>query len=299
MRYYPNHICIETVAGICSSRCIMCTIDEYPLKGIMDNRKYGTILDKFIPYKEKIQFISLVGMGEPLIDKDLVAKVKMTMEKGFVNIGFPTNGMALTERLSLDLINNGLSTIIFSIDGVNKETHEAIRRGTNFDKIMANVLRFIELRNQYSNTKIIVRIIRQSLNESQIEEFESYWKQRLETRFDDQVAIYDVYNRARNKIDVGLRKKIYELSKKTKIICTDLLERFVVQLNGNVLLCCGGMDTGLNLGNIYHDDPIDIYNNEIFTFYRDKMRQGKLTDLDPCKNCEIYISKANSIYKDV
>ena len=299
MTYYPNHICIETVAGICSSRCIMCTIDEYPLKGIMGSQEYGAILDKFIPYKKKIKFISLVGMGEPLADKNLVAKVKMTMDKGFVNIGFPTNVMALTEDLSLDLINNGLSTIIFSIDGVTKKTHEAIRKGTDFDTIMTNALRFIELRNQYGKTKIIVRMIRQILNESQVEAFKNYWKQQLDSKFGDQIAIYDAYSHAGNNNDVELGKKIDELSKKTKIICADLLERFIIQLNGNVLLCCGGMDTALNLGNVYHDDPIDIYNNKIFTYYRNMMGQGKLMNLDPCKNCEIYLSKANSVYQDV
>jgi radical SAM protein with 4Fe4S-binding SPASM domain len=277
----------------------MCSIDTYPLKGIMDNRGFEAILDKFVPCRKKIKFISLVGIGEPLADKDLVAKVKMTMDKGFANIGFPTNAMALTEGLSLELIHSGLSTIIFSIDGITKEIHEAIRKGTNFDVIMANVLRFIELRNQYGKTKVIVRIIRQNLNESQIEAFENFWKQQLETGFGDQVAVYDVYDHVNGKDNVGFKKKIDELSEKKKIICADLLERFVIQLNGNVLLCCGGMDATLNLGNIYRDDPIEIYNNEIFTFYRNMMDRGKLANLEPCKHCEIYLSKANSFYQNV
>ena len=42
----PLHIQIETVLGMCTSRCIMCTIKHSKRKEIMDNKRLTKILKK-------------------------------------------------------------------------------------------------------------------------------------------------------------------------------------------------------------------------------------------------------------
>ena len=43
-----------------------------------------------------------------------------------------------------------IDTIIVSIDGIKAETHEKIRKGLKYEKVLTNVLNFIRLRNEFS-----------------------------------------------------------------------------------------------------------------------------------------------------
>ena len=78
----PSHIQIETVAGYCTVRCIMCPIENSLRKEIMSNDLFERIIQKLLPIKNNIKLFSIVGIGEPLIDK----------EKGIEKIVFDRSG---------------------------------------------------------------------------------------------------------------------------------------------------------------------------------------------------------------
>ncbi len=59
----------------------------------------------------------------------------------------------------------GLDSIILSIDSLKKDVFEAIRLRLNFEEVMENALRFIELRDRINpKTQIRVRMVRQDSN---------------------------------------------------------------------------------------------------------------------------------------
>ncbi|MCW7755339.1 radical SAM protein, partial [Desulfobotulus sp. H1] len=177
----PEHLQIEIVAGICSADCIMCTIKDTPRKGILSINDYASILKKFEPYTDKLQYLTLHGMGEPLLDKTLPAKIALAKKKGFKGIGFATNATHLTRDKTEALLDCGLNTIIFSLDGITKKTHENIRRGVDYDDIMEKILYFIKRRNQQNalDTKIIVRMIRQESNQHECDDYRTFWNGHL------------------------------------------------------------------------------------------------------------------------
>jgi len=61
------------------------------------------ILDKFLKYKNRIEYLTLHGLGEPLLDKGLTEKVKIAKDMGFRGTGFATNCTHLAEDMSLKL----------------------------------------------------------------------------------------------------------------------------------------------------------------------------------------------------
>lgn len=83
------------------------------------------------------------------------------------------------------------------------------------------------------------------------------------------------------------------------MICSDLLERMWIFIDGNVGLCCGDEKGVFNLGNIFEEDPVGIYNGPIFSEYRNLMSQGNLTDIEYCKNCQIILSRMEKQYLDL
>ena len=290
----PKHIQIETINGVCTSHCIMCTRQSWTRKpNVMNNDTYRRILEKFKPYREHIQYLTLHFCGEPLLDKGLAEKVKIAKEMGFKGTGFATNCTELDKHKSSELIDAGLDTIILSIDGIKKHTHEAIRVGTNFEKIVSNVKNFIKIRNESGKTRVMIRFIRQEINKQEWPLFFDYWSKELNKDFGDEVVKFDVHNWG-DKLD-DYQSEDLNRSLGARIdnyICQDVFERMIIYSNGDVALCCADDNGFFKLGNVIDSDPIRIYNNEIFTHYREKMRGGGILELEHCKTCTIPRSRA-------
>jgi molybdenum cofactor biosynthesis enzyme MoaA len=285
MMLIPKHLQIETVNGYCTARCIMCTIDQWTRKPeIMDNSTFTTILEKFKPYRQSIRYLTLQLCGEPLLDKHLAAKIKIAKEMNFKGTGFATNCTELNETASENLIAAGLDTLICSIDGIQKATHESIRVGTNFEQIVSNVTQFIKLRNQIGSSRVMVRFIRQKANYSEWPAFLEYWSERINPDLGDEVVKFDVHNWGSDLPEYE-QMKVYQENDNQKLICQDIYERLIIFANGDIGFCCVDDNGFFKLGNAIDDDPIHIFNNYPFTHYRTMMNSGKINELDHCKNC--------------
>ncbi len=283
----PHHIQIETINGVCTSRCIMCTYSTWTRnQKVMNNDTYIRILEGLSSYREHFQYLTLHGYGEPLLDKGLDEKVKIAKEMDFKGTGLATNCTELNEHKSFKLIKAGLDTIICSIDGINKETHEAIRVGTNFEEIVSNVKTFIKIRNESGKTRVIVRFIRQEINKKEWPPFFDYWSKQLNKDFGDSVVKFDIHNRA-GKLEDYQSKDPNRNMGLDNYVCESVFERMLIYSDGKVALCDADDNGFFDLGNAINSDPIKIYNNEIFNYYREMMKEGKILELTHCNNCTI------------
>lgn len=289
----PEHVQIEPVTGYCTSSCTMCTIEKLTRdRNIMSVEMFETVLSKFLPYRDRIKYVSLTGMGESLLDKNLIRKIKIAKEMGFHGIGFTTNCSELNDKRSWDIINSGLDTMICSIDGVRADTHESIRKGTDFEQIVANVNAFIELRNKIgTKPRVIIRFVRQESNKNEWPEFFEYWSQRIKPILGDEVAGFDVVNWGQ-KVDDYADMDVNPDVVSDNCVCEEVFKRMLIYSDGRVALCCGDDDGFFEMGNVLETDPVEIYNNEIFLRYRTMMQDGRLLELDHCKDCTIPRSRS-------
>src|SRR3989338_2197187 len=173
----PKRIQIEVAYG-CNADCIMCPVHmkSERKKGIMDNALFEKIIDALEPYKGKIEKVDLWGLGEPLLDNALFQKISYAKLKGFRNIAIATNGELLGDEVQNKLLQSGIDTIIFSIDGIKAETHETIRKRLNYVTIVKNAKSMIQKRNMHGyKTKFVFRFIRQALNKSEWELYKNFW----------------------------------------------------------------------------------------------------------------------------
>ena len=351
MIYVPSHVQIETVNRFCDARCPMCTIkfvpdfkkgakDEFSNNGIarpaeiMSLEAFKTISSKFKPYIERIRFLSLHGCGEPLLDKNLSEKIKYAKDIGFKEVGFTSNCNALTEKTAKKLLEAGLNCIIPSIDGLTKEVHETIRPRTNYEQTVKNVRYFIEHRDKHDfNCKVLIRMIKQQLNTSQWDDYNTFWRGLLSTKKGDDVLGMDVHNTGgkvpnydkmkinnfnsmekdynahyKKSVESGSFNKLLvregkddEVSVKASEVedlggCPDLFTRFSIFASGDVALCSADQAEYFKLGNAINQDPIKIFNNERFSHYRKKWLSNGYKELDHCKNCTIVMSRFHKTY---
>ncbi len=287
-RIIPQHVQIETINGVCSARCVMCNIEDWTRKiRIMTREEFAVILRKFLPYKDEIRFWTLHGFAEPLLDKDLHVKVRMAKELGFRGVGFASNCTELDETCAKGLLEAGLDTIICSIDGARKETHEKIRVKTNFDVVVANVERFIRLRDEGGHkTRVMLRFIRQAANMEEWPEYKAYWSARVDRSKRDEVVKFDVHNWG-DQHEQYTGQDIHPDLPMEGLLCSDVFERMFIFSSGDVAHCCADDNKFFEHGNVLTGDPIDIYNNEIFARYRRVMKDGKILSLKHCESCTI------------
>ncbi len=293
--YCPNHIYIENVAGICTASCGMCPIESSPRKGIMSYEAFEIIVSKLLPIKDHIKMVTFVGLGESLLDKHISEKILLLNESGFSGIGLVTNATALNEQVTKKLIDNGLDTIIISIDGIDANTHETIRPGTKFDSVVKNAENFIQYRNINGKTKVIIRMIKQELNSIQTDDYFLNWNQKLNKNHGDMIAFYDMFSDPVGENE-QTELEIKQYSEIHRSICDDIVSKFMIQIDGGVVLCCAGGYGVPIVGNIFENDLLEIYNNHAYEHRRQMMLEGRMGELEHCKSCKIFISKNNSQY---
>ena len=140
-------------------------------------------------------------------------------------------------------------------------------------------------------------MIKQDLNKDQWDKYFSYWGNKLNSNFGDQVSNFDVHNWGGK--DFNLAKELKELSSRTVIKCTDLYERMFIYVNGEVGLCCGDDKGWFNHGNVLEESPLEIYNRGIFKKYRLAMEEGNISNLEHCNNCSIIFSRVDKKYCNI
>lgn len=136
----PSCLQIE-LSNRCNLRCIMCPIEELTASRNTKHvtlKEFGYIISQF----PSLERISLQGIGEPLINPDII---KEGVSKN-ISMGFITNGSLLDERLGSDIIKANLSDITISLDSVNPQNYESIRKGASFEKVVEKIKDFVKLK---------------------------------------------------------------------------------------------------------------------------------------------------------
>lgn len=139
----PFDLQIE-VTNTCNLRCIMCygAMPMPPAKHLRFDA-FRKIVDQ-IP---NLYRVVPQGIGEPLLNPDLLDMVDYVADKGCA-VDFHTNGMLLTRERSLRLIEAGLAALTVSIDAATAETFERIRPRSDFTQFIQNLETLRDLKRE-------------------------------------------------------------------------------------------------------------------------------------------------------
>jgi radical SAM protein with 4Fe4S-binding SPASM domain len=131
--------------SLCNTRCLHCPHEAISRPGgKMTWETYTVIVDKIRAYvKGEPYSLSYSGMGEPMLNPLIYKFVKHV--SGEATTAFSSNGAVLTESNVLKLIDAGLDTIYLSFNGDEPEIYTKMMGGLNYDKILGNVRRAVEL----------------------------------------------------------------------------------------------------------------------------------------------------------
>ena len=145
----PSNITIE-ISTNCNLSCTMCsrTHSTETKSQLMGPETYENVLDNF----PKLSKVFVCGAGEPLLHPDILEIIKITKSRG-ASIIMTTNAALLTEKMARDLVKLKLDTLYVSLDGATTESYEKIRRGAKFDRVIENIKRLDQIK-QESNSSL-------------------------------------------------------------------------------------------------------------------------------------------------
>ena len=144
------------ITSRCNLKCVMCPVtvlaDHWPARD-MSWETFGRIAGAF----ERTKWVYLQGWGEPLLHRQVFDMIARANSAG-CRVGFTTNGTRLTRANGTRLLDLGLDLVAVSIAGASAPTHEAIRVGSDFARLVENLRRFLRLRRERGSTRPKVEV---------------------------------------------------------------------------------------------------------------------------------------------
>jgi molybdenum cofactor biosynthesis enzyme MoaA len=139
------------ITNKCNLRCIMChykeeEIHSRPTKNITAEQLKHNLKD-IAPY---VKHIMLSCGFEPLMSKHFAEIVSMIHDNfPHMEIAMCTNGMLLGSKARKTIIENNVTHLLLSLDGVTKKTVERIRVGADYNKIIGNIMALRDLKQKH------------------------------------------------------------------------------------------------------------------------------------------------------
>jgi len=125
------------VSTYCSAECQMCPKNCFPEEWTFDSMSMESF-QRISPHFPLAKWVYLQGWGEPLENQHLMEMLKIAKEAG-CRTGFTTNAALLTEEVCRNLLEVGLDLMVVSLGGAHKESHQQLRTGSNFERLIRHV----------------------------------------------------------------------------------------------------------------------------------------------------------------
>jgi sulfatase maturation enzyme AslB (radical SAM superfamily) len=263
---------------------------ESHIFGFMPDERYERALDQLAEFPEKIKMVSFGGIGEPTMHKKLPEMVKSLRRRDIANkITLITNGILLTEELSLALIDAGLDIIKISLQGLSAEAYyKSCNKKINWEEFMK---RLSFLFRHRGNCSIRMKIADIALAEGDKKKNEDLFYETF-GNICDMIAIEHIVPCFPELDYTNIIKGERHLSRynynheKIAKVCSQLFFRLNIWQSGKVTICTF---RGLGTENMHMDRQtlVQIWNGrERMTLQRHNLLL-RYDILDMCKTCSI------------
>jgi len=292
---FPLQIEFE-LHNACNFRCTFCPFsfekEKMPInfdlpkkEKILDYDLYKKIIDE--GSKNGLKAIELGFNTEPLLYKQIIPAIKYAKEKKVVDIRITSNGSKLTPELSTELIDAGLTHLSVSLDAFSKEVFLKVRASKLYEKVVKNLLDFIEIRNNRKSALPTIRVsfVENEENKHEKEDFVSFWKDKVDLLSMQSLIKYDATPEA-----LKSKKKLGAI----KYNCHQPWTRMVVRSNGDIIPCCTVPGMEFKLKNSKDVTLKEVWDSSYLKNLRKDLKNGEGYKNKICKSCIENIENKNS-----
>lgn len=275
---FPLHLDIE-VTSVCNLRCPFCvaTISRGAIRnGFIDRALVERVLDE--GQEHDLYACKFNSRGEPLLHREIAHFVAHAKKRGVLDVFFNTNGVLLDEEAARGLIDAGLDRLTISIEGTDKATYEKYRVGSNFERLLGNVVGLQELKARLGVSHPLVRVQSVLVPEvaADIDGYVAFWRDKA-----DQVSCNEMLD---NQLDP---QKAFV----SDWICPYLYQRMMILWDGTITTCSNDVYERNALGSIGSTSISQCWAGA-FQKVRDLHEAGRAHEVPACGDCPIRYSEA-------
>lgn len=311
----PTHIEIE-ITTCCNLKCAICEQRYWQEKPRhMTEEEFKKIINEF----PKLKWVGLAGIGSNFLHPQFIDFMKYLKKKN-IYIEFVDHLYNVNEKELKDIIEMGVDRVTISMDAFKKETYESIKVGANYDKVVANIKKFVELKRALNSPlpEILFRFILTKKNINEAPLFLDFVASLGSIKdlgdgsivefagllYFDEISDYYL-DEIPADISHLLKKKSQELnvpitfthqhpkSRRPRFSCAAWVEPFIF-VTGDVIPCCATNENNQrdfqraqSFGNIFRQPMKEIWNSLQYRDFRKNVPKinGKVYPI--CKNCRV------------
>lgn len=277
-QFIPKVIYVETT-NRCNAKCLMCPHEKMKRpRGHMEWDLFTAIVDQCAQIEGRGLKLFLHKDGEPLMDPMLFERIAYAKDRlRRTQVHFNSNASLLTEDKAAAILDSPLDSIIFSVDGASAETYEKIRIGLSYDRTVANIERFFEMRAERGRgPKASLQMVVSDINRHEMDAYRGRWEGKA-----DRVVFKPMHNFLVQETSVHGKG----LDRKQRYRCGMPFNVMLFYCNGDMGLCCWDYDHIVELGSIREQSLLSLYNSDRMSRIRRAMRRMDCSAIDPCNRC--------------
>ena len=180
---YPRRLVLE-LTNACNLNCVMCGRNAADFKLTSFNMDIFRSLE---PLFDTIEEVTLMGWGEPTIHPNFLEMLE-TINKHSARKYFCTNGMTL-DKIKNAIFDYKVDVFAVSLDGATYETNKKIRRGSDLNKIVANLKEIVKIKKERNLTYPYINFVFCAMK-SNIEELPDLVKLASDVGVDEVKVVY-------------------------------------------------------------------------------------------------------------
>jgi radical SAM protein with 4Fe4S-binding SPASM domain len=247
---------------------------------------FKKIVDKILPNYPSIKLLVITGFGEPLLDRDIIEKIKYVNHKyPQIKIDLYTNGALLRKEIAEELLKTHIHKINFSINALQKDYKEIM--GLDYPTVENNILYFTEKKKSLKKIFPLVNFSLMILkkNAEDTKKFIDLWK----TRGDSVMTYMPLEWAGDKKVETIAEVKM----NKKRWACIPLWQNIMVDVNGDIIMCCQDYESKVKFGNVLNESIKKIMNSEKFIKIREMQKKG-IYNMPLCDSCDNWVNSSFS-----
>jgi len=279
--YAPVEVYVDPCSA-CDLRCTFCPQSDWGNRdrGVMSWELYERVLSELQELRPKK--VLLFAYGESLLNKRIFDMIRAATDVG-LHVVIHTNAKSLDEEKARALLDSGLAELHFSFDTADRELYNRMRVRSDFDVVVANIRRFLELKEQGGHERPVVYMQELVPYEEGAEPRNSPEYRAL---FEEWDVVFDprfMHNFAGASNETKF--EVQRLRGRTQ--CTQLYTRIVVTFDGKLHACCLDAEGYNIVGDLMAGDTIaSSWNGSVMQELRQRTNDFDLKGLRPCDTCD-------------
>ena len=205
--------------------------------------------------------VVLHGYGDPLLDKYMSERVQQVTDRGLISY-FSCNPANIDMDKTINMFENGLGYIKYSIESVNDLRHKEVRgKESDFTNSFDKIMSLLKIKEEKGYDTIIVITMLNLNKPDQLEEF-----QLLQKAFEG-LDVY-IYLKSQDQqwyqeVDHGTGSIHW------KEFCQFPWSSMTIKSNGEAVECVEDYNNEIILGNVKESSLLDIWNGEKYQVFRE------------------------------